>query len=104
MYDQLQAVNELGFAVARGEIVGLVGPNGAGKTTTLRGVSGIISPTRGTVRINGHDLSAAPVAAKQHLAFLPDEPKLFDYLTVQEHLNFTARLYQVADWETRARS
>jgi ABC-2 type transport system ATP-binding protein len=52
--------------------------------------------------VAGHDLGKDPVAAKRQLAFLPDEPRLFDYLTVREHLNLTARLYGVADWEARA--
>ena len=80
-----------------GEVTGLVGPNGAGKTTTLRCLSGIIPPTRGSVKICGHDLAKNPVEAKQHLAFFSDEPRLFDYLTVQQHLEFTARIYQVAN-------
>jgi ABC-2 type transport system ATP-binding protein len=100
-YGDLRAVTGVSFAVAPGEILGLVGPNGAGKTTTLRCLGGILPPTRGTIRVGGHDLVAEPVAAKSLLAFLPDEPRLFDYLTVWEHLNLVARLYGVADWHTR---
>jgi len=95
-------VHDLSFTVRPGEVVGLVGPNGAGKTTTLRCAAGIIPPTLGTVRIGGVDLAADPVAAKQQLAFLPDEPKLFDHLTVLQHLNFVARIYRVPDWQQRA--
>jgi len=101
LYGELRAVNGLTFEVRPGEIVGLVGPNGAGKTTTLRCLAGIIPPTRGTVRIRGADLAADPVAAKRALAFLPDEPRLFEYLTVREHLNLVARLYEVRDWEAK---
>lgn len=101
VYGELRAVNGLSFEVRPKEIVGLVGPNGAGKTTTLRCLAGIIPPTRGTVRICGADLAADPVAAKRALAFLPDEPRLFEYLTVREHLNLVARLYEVRDWEPR---
>ena len=101
-YTDVRAVSGVTFSVAPGEILGLVGPNGAGKTTTLRCLGGILRPTRGTIRIGGHDLVAAPVAAKKLLAFLPDEPRLFDYLTVREHLNLVARLYGVRDWEARA--
>lgn len=97
LYDQFVAVQELSFAVQPGEVLGLVGPNGAGKTTTLRCLAGIIPPTRGTVRICGVDLTADPVAAKRQLAFLSDEPRLFDYLTVRQHLEFVARIYRVAD-------
>jgi len=76
----------------------LVGPNGAGKTTTLRCLSGIIPATRGRVRIAGEDIATNPIAAKAQLAFFSDEPRLFDYLTVWQHLVFTARIYQVADY------
>jgi len=92
LYDEFPAVSELSFTVRPGEVLGLVGPNGAGKTTTLRCLSGIIPATRGTVRIAGEELAANPLGAKRQLAFFPDEPRLFDYLTVQQHLTFTARI------------
>ena len=101
-YDRLAAVRDLSFSVRPGEIMGLVGPNGAGKTTTLRCVTGIIPATSGTVRVNGVDLSEDPAGAKRQLAFMPDEPRLFEHLTVMQHLNFVARLYGVADYATRA--
>jgi ABC-2 type transport system ATP-binding protein len=101
-YGGFTAVHDLSFRVARGEVLGLVGPNGAGKTSTLRCLGGILPPTRGSIRVAGHDLAKDPVAAKRELAFLPDEPRLFDYLTVREHLNLVARLYGVHDWEARA--
>src|SRR6187549_1039938 len=97
------AVDDLSFAVASGEIVGLIGPNGAGKTTTLRSLAGILKPTSGTVRIDGHDLASEPLEAKRRLAFMPDEPHLFEYLTVTEHLRLTARLYNIADFDARSR-
>ena len=102
-YGDFRAVEGLDFRVAPGEVLGLVGPNGAGKTTTLRCLAGILPPTAGAVRICGHDVQREPVPAKRALAYLPDEPRLFEYLTVWEHLNFTARLYQVADWEAEGR-
>jgi ABC-2 type transport system ATP-binding protein len=102
LYGKFEAVAGLTFRVAPGEVLGLVGPNGAGKTTTLRCLAGIIPPTQGAIRICGHDLATHPVPAKQQLAFLPDEPRLFEYLTVREHLNLTARLYGVADWSSQA--
>ena len=98
-YGAVQAVQGLSLTVRRGEIVGLVGPNGAGKTTTLRCVTGIIPPTSGKVRIGGFDLMAQPLEAKRRLAFVPDEPRLFDYLTAWDHLTITSRLYGVADGE-----
>jgi ABC-2 type transport system ATP-binding protein len=96
------AVDDLSFAVGAGEIVGLIGPNGAGKTTTLRSLAGILRPTSGHVRIDGHDLVDDPLEAKRRLAFMPDEPHLFEYLTVEEHLRLVARLYGVDDFERRA--
>ncbi len=101
LYGDLQAVSGLSFKVEAGEVLGLVGPNGAGKTTTLRSIAGITVPTRGRIRIAGHDLAADPVAAKSELAFVPDEPHFFEYLTVEEHLRFVARLYRVAEVDGR---
>ncbi len=101
-YGEFTAVRELSFAAGPGEVLGLVGPNGAGKTSTLRCLAGIIPMTAGTVRIAGHDIAAEPVAAKRALAFFPDEPRLFDYLTVRQHLNFVARVYGVAHHEALA--
>jgi ABC-2 type transport system ATP-binding protein len=96
-YGNFTAVRELSFVVRPGEVLGLVGPNGAGKTSTLRCLAGIIPATSGSVRIAGHALLQNPVAAKRALAFFPDEPRLFDYLTVRQHLNFVARIYGVPD-------
>src|SRR3954462_13025847 len=102
LYGEFIAVNELSFGVQAGQVLGLVGPNGAGKTTTLRCLSGIIPPTRGSIQICGQDLARDPIAAKRQLAFFTDEPRLFDYLTVQQHLAFTARIYRVTGYESIA--
>ena len=102
LYGDFAAVSDLSFAVRPGEIMGLVGPNGAGKTSTLRCLAGIIPPTSGAIRIAGCDILADPLTAKRALAFFSDEPRLFDYLTVRQHLDFIARLYQVADAGERA--
>jgi ABC-2 type transport system ATP-binding protein len=101
-YGDVVAVDELSFAVASGEVLGLVGPNGAGKTTTLRCLCGILRPTAGTIRIAGRDLATDPIGAKRRLAFIPDEPHLFDALTAEEHLRFVGRLYGVADADARS--
>jgi ABC-2 type transport system ATP-binding protein len=97
LYGDTVAVQSLSFQVAPGDVLGLVGPNGAGKTTTLRALAGILQPTSGRIDVDGIDLQRDPVAAKARLAFIPDEPQLFDYLTVTEHLHFVARLYGVRD-------
>ncbi len=98
------AVDDLSFTVSSGEIVGLIGPNGAGKTTTLRSLAGILRPTAGRIRIDGHDIVDHPIEATRRLAFMPDEPHLFEYLTVTEHLRLVARLYGVDDFDARARA
>jgi ABC-2 type transport system ATP-binding protein len=97
LYGDFPAVQGLSFRVGEGEVLGLVGPNGAGKTTTIRSIAGIIIPTSGRISIAGYDLAEDPVAAKGKLAFIPDEPHLFEYLTVEEHLRFIGRLYRVPD-------
>jgi ABC-2 type transport system ATP-binding protein len=96
------AVDDLSFDVRCGEIVGLIGPNGAGKTTTLRILAGILKPTSGRVALGGHDMLLQPLEAKRALAFMPDEPHLFEYLTVEEHLRLMARLYAVRDFDRRS--
>ena len=101
-YGDFTAVSDLSFSVQAGEILGLVGPNGAGKTTTLRCLSGIIPPTLGESRIGGISVADEPVAAKRQLAFIADEPRLFEHLSVAQHLNFVARLYGVPDHLARA--
>jgi ABC-2 type transport system ATP-binding protein len=101
-YGDFTAVSELSFSVQAGEVLGLVGPNGAGKTTTLRCLAGIIPATLGSSSICGHDVADDPVAAKRELAFIPDEPRLFEHLTVAQHLAFVARLYGVSDHVARA--
>jgi ABC-2 type transport system ATP-binding protein len=103
LYGEFPAVSDLSFSVRAGEVIGLVGPNGAGKTTTLRCLAGIIPPTRGAVSICGHPMATDPIEAKRALAFFSDEPRLFDYLTVSQHLTFTARIYNVANYEATAR-
>ena len=94
-YGRLVAVSELSFRVEPGQVLGLVGRNGAGKTTTLRSIAGIISPSAGAIRLGGHSLSDAPLEAKRLLAYIPDEPQLFDALTVREHLEFIRCAYQL---------
>jgi ABC-2 type transport system ATP-binding protein len=102
-YGTFKAVDDFSFQVGPGEVVGLIGPNGAGKTSTLRCIVGIQAPSAGTVAVGGHDIVKAPVDAKRRLAFMADEPQLFEYLTVMEHLRLTARLYKVRDVDARAR-
>jgi ABC-2 type transport system ATP-binding protein len=103
-YRETVAVEGLSFEVPAGAILGLLGPNGAGKTTTLRALAGIIRPTRGRLFVAGHDVVYDPVAAKRELAYIPDDPKLFDALTVWEHLQFIASAYRVGDFTARGQA
>jgi len=102
VYGQTVAADGITFSVAPGEILGLVGPNGAGKTTTLRAMAGILAPTRGRIVIAGHEMAREPVAAKSKLAYVPDDPRLFEQLTVWEHFVFVAKAYRLGDWVTKA--
>ena len=101
-YGETMAVADLSFRIEAGTVLGLIGPNGAGKTTTLRAIAGIIPPTRGRLVVAGHDLAREPVQAKQQLAYIPDDPKLFEMLTVTEHLEFIAAAYQVAEAQEKS--
>ena len=103
-YGETRAVQGLSLDVAPGEILGLIGPNGAGKTSTLRCIAGIHRPTGGSVSIGGHDIVRDPIEAKKLIAFVADEPHLFEHLTVIEHLRLMGRIYGVADVESRARA
>jgi ABC-2 type transport system ATP-binding protein len=98
-YGDTVAVAGITFTVAPGEILGLLGPNGAGKTTTLRALAGILVPTRGRLLLDGHDVVREPRQARQALAYVPDDPQLFDRLTVWEHFRFVAATYQLRDWQ-----
>jgi ABC-2 type transport system ATP-binding protein len=89
------AVNGLDLTVRRGELYALLGPNGAGKTTTLRIVAGLLAPDAGDISICGVDRLRDPVAAKQIVAWLPDEPMVYDKLTPVEYLALIAGLWQV---------
>jgi len=101
-YRDSVAVEGLTFDVQPGQVLGLLGPNGAGKTTTMRAIAGIIPPTRGRLLVAGHDVVSHPVAAKRQLAYVPDDPKLFDALTVWEHLLFSAAAYRMKNFEADA--
>ncbi len=92
----------MGFAVAEGEVVALLGPNGAGKSTTIKCITGLVRPTRGRVRLAGHDVTRAGEFAKAALGYVPDRPYLYPKLTGRELVRFVGRLRRVPDAEERA--
>ncbi len=98
------AVDGLDLHVRAGELYALLGPNGAGKTTTLRMVTGLLKPDAGSVRVFGVDALADPLAAKRLIAWLPDEPLLYDKLTPLEYLEFVAGLWGIDGRTARARA
>ena len=101
-YEETVAVSGISFEVAGGDILGLVGPNGAGKTTTLKTLSGVIPPTRGRLTVQGFDVERDAVQVKRRLAYVPDDPQLFPDLCVDQHLAFTAAVYDVDGADDRA--
>lgn len=89
------AVDHLDLSVPTGHFYALLGPNGAGKTTTLRMVAGLLKPDAGHISVCGHDVAREPIEAKRVLAWVPDEPMIYDKLTPLEYLAFVAGLWQV---------
>ncbi|MCK5649014.1 MAG: ABC transporter ATP-binding protein, partial [Gammaproteobacteria bacterium] len=94
--DQTIAVDNINFTLQRGEVLGFLGPNGAGKSTTMQMLTGNLAPTHGSIKIAGMDLLDNPIAAKAKIGYLPDTPPLYKELTVDEYLNYCARLNQLA--------
>ncbi len=92
-YGPRTAVQAIDLDVARGECLGLLGPNGAGKTTTISMASGVLTPSRGTIRINGADLATAPFVARAALGLVPQELALYEELTAQQNLAYFGALY-----------
>jgi ABC-2 type transport system ATP-binding protein len=96
-YGDRLAVDDLNLTIVPGELFAFIGPNGAGKTTTMKMAVGLLQPSRGIVRICGHDVRTEPRAAKSKLSYVPDEPHLYDKLTGREFLQFIADMYGLAD-------
>lgn len=94
-YGDFDAVRDLSFRIGRGEVVGFLGTNGAGKTTTMRMLTGFIPPTNGHVRIDGHDIFDAPLAARRAIGYLPESPPVYPEMTVRGYLQFVAKLKDV---------
>ncbi len=95
-YGDKLAVDDLSIHIAPGEIYGFIGHNGAGKTTTLKSAVGILQFDSGTITIDGLDLNADPLGCKARLAYIPDNPDLYDFMTGIKYLNFIADIFHVS--------
>ena len=104
-YGEKKAVDDLNIHINPGEIYGFIGHNGAGKTTTLKSVVGILQFDRGEILIDGKSIQAEPLACKREIAYIPDNPDLYDYMTGIKYLNFIADVFSVSaqDRQTRIR-
>ena len=91
-YGRYVAVRDVSFRLEAGEVVGFLGPNGAGKTTTLKVIAAFLSPTRGQVRVHGHDVAREPLAVRRALGYLPEHCPLYEEMLVRELLLFVARV------------
>jgi ABC-2 type transport system ATP-binding protein len=99
-YGKQNAVNNISFSLAGGEVVGLLGPNGAGKSTTMKCIVGLLRKNAGEIYLGGHD--HLTVEAKKLFSYIPETPHVYDLLTVREHLQFIAQAYGVKNWQEKA--
>ena len=91
-FGSVVAVDDVSFSVEQGEVVGFLGPNGAGKTTTLRMLTGFLPPSQGTVRIAGHDIFGAPLAARRSVGYLPETPPVYPEMTVASYVRYVTAI------------
>ena len=102
-YGEKKAVDDLSLHILPGEIYGFIGHNGAGKTTTLKSVAGILRFDAGEIRIGGTSIRTDPLACKRKLAYIPDNPDLYDYMTGIQYLNFIANIFGVSAADRQVR-
>ena len=102
-YGEKKAVDDLTLHIRPGEIYGFIGHNGAGKTTTLRSVAGILQFDAGDIRIGGTSIREDPLACKRLMAYIPDNPDLYEYMTGIKYLNFIADIFGVSADDRQAR-
>ena len=102
-YDEYKAVDDLSLHIESGEIYGFIGHNGSGKTTTLKSIVGILPFDEGEIYIDGQSIKNNPLECKEKMAYIPDNPDLYEYLSGIQYLNFVADVYKVSkeDRETR---
>ena len=102
-YGEKKAVDDLSLHIEKGRIYGFIGHNGAGKTTTLKSIVGILKLEEGEIYVDGKSIKQEPMACKSMIAYIPDNPDLYEYLTGIKYLNFIADVYQVSQAERKER-
>ena len=102
-YGDKKAVDDLSLHILPGEIYGFIGHNGAGKTTTLKSVVGILQFDKGEILIDGKSIRTQPLACKREIAYIPDNPDLYEYMTGIKYLNFVADIFGVSAEDRQAR-
>ena len=102
-YGSKVAVNDLSLEICSGEIFGFIGHNGAGKTTTIKAVAGILPFQKGEIRVDGISVRENPLECKKRMAYIPDNPDLYEFLTGIQYLNFIADIFQVPKREREGR-
>ena len=103
IYGDKKAVDDLSLHIAPGEVYGFIGHNGAGKTTTLKSVAGILRFDAGEITIGGKSIKKDPIACKKLLAYIPDNPDLYEFMTGVQYLNFIADIFGVSAEDRKAR-
>ncbi len=103
IYGEKKAVDDLSLHIAPGEIYGFIGHNGAGKTTTLKSVVGILQFDEGEILIDGKSVKEQPIACKQEVAYIPDNPDLYEFMTGIKYLNFIADIFGVSPADRQER-
>lgn len=103
VYGEKKAVDDLSLHIRPGEIYGFIGHNGAGKTTTIKSVCGLIRYDEGTITVDGIDVKQDPVGCKKKIAYIPDNPDLYDFMTGIQYLNFIADIFEVSAKERKER-
>lgn len=101
-YGDILAVQDLSFELRQGDILGLLGPNGAGKSSTMHMLAGVLAPSAGRILVNGFDLLDQPRTAKKQVGYLPEQPPLYNELSVDEYLRYSARIRCVARGDVHA--
>lgn len=102
-YGEKKAVDDLNLHIKSGEIYGFIGHNGAGKTTTLKSVAGILQFDQGEILIDGKSIRTDPLACKREIAYIPDNPDLYDYMSGIKYLNFIADIFGISAADRQAR-